>query len=879
MTDDANSNDGVTTNPEILDSLVEDFTKRLRMGEHPPIEEYQQKHPALKDEIEDLLASVAMIESFKTSASITPSPNRRSLDEVSKLENIANYEIKKELGRGGMGVVFEAVHESLGRRVAIKVMPTPLVNSEKYIERFKREAKAAAKLHHTNIVGVFEVGEAENYHYYVMDFVDGQGLNEVIKELKKSTGKQTSKNDEVSSNSALNSNGAIADFEPTSIGHFRWAARIGANLADAISYAHQSNILHRDIKPSNMILDRKGTVWITDFGLAKDTSGEINLTKTGDVIGTPQYLAPESLEGDYDQKSEVYCLGLTLYELATLQPAFKNGSTAEVIRAIANSKPISPRKVNPKIPIDLSTIIAKAIERNPDSRYKSAEEMKNDLNAFIQDQPISARPPSTLENVWKWCRRRPMEAALSLTTGLLVATVAIGSSVAYYYQGERLVVEKENAKRLEIRTKEVSRHVERAEEARSRAFETFDNIIEQVYSHGDSPTSRSDFEPLELLAGINSSVGNASAEYLQPILEYYDQFATLNFDNRYQWEEAATALRQTAKLNLLIGENEKARLALEETTEIYHSILTEKPLTKTNVLAEQAQALSDLTKCDLTKSTSDQATAQDSLRVAKKYFASMLELLESTPLEKLGGPRKLELAHSLVTLGTNLSFAQERLGRDPEHKQIAIKLAQQYNRAAIQILDSLDNENPEVAANQSLRATAYLSLAESLRKENPSLAAETRDLAIDDLNKLIETDPSNPLPRFQHGVALSLQFKSDTDFQRERLLSAAVEVADKLKQSFPQHLNYHQLHANSSLDLSAEYLRRNNLPKSAELLSEAIDSIEHIVNQSPENQIFQCVTRANELSQQLATAAKSAKQADVVKQAEMLIKRSKFLLK
>ena len=139
-----------------------------------------------------------------------------------------------------------------------------------------------------------------------------------------------------------------------------------------------------------MILDRKGTVWITDFGLAKDNSSELNLTKTGDVVGTPRYLAPESLEGKYDQRSEVYCLGLTLYELATLQPAYAKGTTAEIIGAIATSSPPSPRKVNSKIPIDLSTIIDKAIARDPSARYQTAEAMRADLLAFIEDRPIKA---------------------------------------------------------------------------------------------------------------------------------------------------------------------------------------------------------------------------------------------------------------------------------------------------------------------------------------------------------------------------------------------------------------------------------------------------------------------------------------------------------
>jgi len=355
------SNSNPSSDSRLLEEVVDEFTRRLRAGEHPSITEYQEKFPELKSELEDLLASVAMIEQLKPSPT-QPSNDRVSLDEVSSLKQIGSYTVVGELGRGGMGIVFEAIHESLGRRVAIKVMPTPLVNSSKHVQRFEREAKAAAKLHHTNIVSVFGAGEGDGFHYYVMDWVDGQTLGEVVAGLSgpfstasaskqysdptrledpdwqahSPTVEQHARTGEASLGPKLDNESSSTKIQVrqsrvpaiSSSKHFRWAARIGANIADALSYAHQSNILHRDIKPSNMILDRKGVVWITDFGLAKDNSSENNLTKTGDVIGTPRYLAPESLEGKYDQRSEVYCLGLTLYELATLRPAYKVGTTA-----------------------------------------------------------------------------------------------------------------------------------------------------------------------------------------------------------------------------------------------------------------------------------------------------------------------------------------------------------------------------------------------------------------------------------------------------------------------------------------------------------------------------------------------------------------------
>ena len=553
------------SDPEILAKIVDHFTVRLRAGQYPAIEDYQKRFPKLASEIEALLAPVAMIEQLKSSPPHPAVRNRRSLDEVSSLQQIGSYQVVGEIGRGGMGIVFEAIHQSLGRRVAIKVMPTPLVNSKPYVERFKREAQAAARLHHTNIVSVFGVGEGEGYHYYVMDLVDGRTLSEVIFGLnhpgtsdstqdsfetrldvtKKSDstsdqtivtaqpGRQSVPSDSSSTHSLEKANQTTN--VPVKQNHFRWSARIGANIADALAYAHDSSILHRDIKPSNIILDGKGLVWITDFGLAKDSSSEINLTKTGDVIGTPQYLAPESLEGKYDCRSEVYCLGLTLYELATLHPAYPSGSTAEVIRAIATTSPTSPRKLNHRIPIDLSTIIDKAISRDPNSRYQTADEMQQDLVAFVEGRPISARPPSTIENVVKWGRRNPLAAALSALSALLLTLVAVSASIGYLYTTDALEKEaiksawlKEQQQQTELQRQaavaarkeaedseqKMQDQFDRAEANLEITIDAFDEMFKQVVARGASTTGDLDIDGFEELQGIETSVTREDAAFL-----------------------------------------------------------------------------------------------------------------------------------------------------------------------------------------------------------------------------------------------------------------------------------------------------------------------------------------------------------------------------
>ena len=455
---------------QLLDMIVADFTRLTREGNCPEIATYQQKYPRIADDIEDVLSSVAMIEGLKSetqSADQGASTNRNR--ELSQRERIGEYLLIREIGRGGMGIVFEAVHQSLGRRVALKVMLEKELESEKQISRFRREAQAAAKLHHTNIVSVFGVGEADGYHYYVMEYIDGISLKSALKsltvegraggapgstrlaptlayeDLPESDRDKTNDQADSESQAALThaDDGDLETFEfdrcqellEQSLGtkhsnRYQWVGSIGAQVADALGYSHGMGILHRDIKPANLMLDKKGQVWITDFGLVKFTDQE-KITCTGAVLGTPQYLAPESLKGNYDQKSETYCLGLSLYELASLSPAFAPGSHAEVFNRVIHETPSALRKVDSSIPADLATVIEKAISKDPQDRYQSAHELRDDLRAFVEDRPISARRPSLGEQAVRWTRKNPWLAALTSLSAVLVLSTAVTATWAW----------------------------------------------------------------------------------------------------------------------------------------------------------------------------------------------------------------------------------------------------------------------------------------------------------------------------------------------------------------------------------------------------------------------------------------------------------------
>jgi WD40 repeat protein/serine/threonine protein kinase len=351
----------------------------------------------------------------------------------------------REIGRGGMGVVYEAVQESLGRHVALKILPFHRLMDPTHLERFRREARAAAQLHHTNIVPVFGVGEAEGVQYYAMQYIQGQSLDAVIAELRKNVqGRMT--NDERMTNDQGRSpkspepgaqteiwDSTLGILSSLGIGHssfFRNVAQVGVQVAEALAYAHKQRILHRDIKPSNLLLDRRGTVWITDFGLAK-AEGSEDLTGTGDIVGTVRYMAPERFQGKADPRSDVYSLGITLYEMLTLRPAFAGSDRAGLAERVIQEDPPRPRSLDSHIPRDLDTIVLKAIAKEPAHRYASAEALAEDLRRFLNNEPIEARPVGQLERLWRWSKRNPALAGMGAAVLVLLLLVAGTASVGY----------------------------------------------------------------------------------------------------------------------------------------------------------------------------------------------------------------------------------------------------------------------------------------------------------------------------------------------------------------------------------------------------------------------------------------------------------------
>jgi WD40 repeat protein/serine/threonine protein kinase len=496
-----------------FEELAEEFAARFRRGERPGLQEYIDRCPEWAEEIRELFPALVEVERVKEGQPAPPGAAEPAV-ALPPLGQVGDYRVVREVGRGGMGVVYEAEQVSLGRRVALKVLPRQVAQDLKTLARFRREARSAAQLHHTNIVPVFEVGKEGEVSYYAMQFIQGQGLDTVIDELRRLrerahptgparepaqphlpipsgptaaapsrslqvsrmaqsllTGRfapetpgglgeaeaaiaagqalapwtDRSDPDQTDGPPATDSASVAASSPPSSVvlpggsqlsavesgrrPFYRSVAHIGRQVAGGLAYAHARGIVHRDIKPSNLLLDTEGVVWITDFGLAK--ASEDGLTQTGDILGTIRYMAPERFRGEGDGRADVYALGLTLYELLTLRPAFDSSDRLQLIEQIKVEDPPRPRALDPRIPRDLETIVLKAIQKDAQDRYPSADAVGEDLRRFLADEPIQARRVGAAERAWRWCRRNPVVAGLLSAVFVLLAAVAGVASFGY----------------------------------------------------------------------------------------------------------------------------------------------------------------------------------------------------------------------------------------------------------------------------------------------------------------------------------------------------------------------------------------------------------------------------------------------------------------
>ncbi|HAK96244.1 MAG TPA: hypothetical protein DCM87_14945 [Planctomycetes bacterium] len=322
---------------------------------------------------------------------------------------LGDFRIVKEIGHGGMGAVFEAVQESLGRRVALKVLPGSFALDRTRIERFRREARATARIHHPNIVPVYEVGEADGTHYYAMEYIAGATLDTLLARARDDAAR--TKHRKGSSTS-----------DPAFIAHV--VAEIAA-LAEGLQQAHVLGLVHRDVKPSNILADAAGRYVLIDFGLVHEADAAA-ITQSGEMLGTVHYMSPEQVSRrPVDARTDVYSLGVTLYEIVAGRPPFQAAAEHEIQHAILFKEPVPPRALNPRVHRDLETIVLHAMEKDPDRRYQSALAMAQDLRKFLRYEPILARPRSALTRLSRRIWKHRGKAAAAALAAIVLATTAL----------------------------------------------------------------------------------------------------------------------------------------------------------------------------------------------------------------------------------------------------------------------------------------------------------------------------------------------------------------------------------------------------------------------------------------------------------------------
>lgn len=613
---------------DLFDTVAADFLAGFRAGERPAIDEYAVRYPDIAAEIRELFPTILAVERMKLEKEHS-SDGRASLG-ARRIERLGDFRIVREIGRGGMGIVYEAIQESLGRRVALKVLPPNALLDETHVRRFHREARTAAALHHTNIVPVFGVGEADGLHYYVMQLIDGEPLDRAV-------------------------DGERRPMDP------RQAADVIRRIAQAVQYAHDHKTLHRDIKPANLLLDRNGDVWITDFGLAQALERED--TVTDHVAGTLRYMAPERFRGVADERTDQYALGITLYELVTGARAFAGASSGELLQLIEQQEPLAARRLAPAVPRDLQTIIERAIAKSPAHRYRSVGDFAADLKNFLDGRPIQARPISPPERLWRWClRNRALAASLAVAAVLLVVVAAM-LTIGYYRaqlhnQTLREALTKEQAALRNESTALDNERLAREREQRAReaaeaitslALEGLDRVFDEFAPASPytvalaSSGAAADEAEEPLLLPAQATVSPQVATALGRLLPLYRRLADETAGDVNVRLRAASAQHRLGLIYRQLGNQEAAIAAFWAARTWLEALRQEEALPVQSLRLDLARVLNDLG--DAERFTAPRPGGR------RETHQQALELLSAVPPRSLEREERLELARTHFFLG------------------------------------------------------------------------------------------------------------------------------------------------------------------------------------------------------------------------------------
>ncbi len=894
-----------------VDLLAEEFAARLRAGEAVQIDEYLAKAPEYAQLIRTIFPSIEIVERVSQHAAQTSTVTAHSTVTVLQTrppESLGDFQIVREIGRGGMGVVYEAVQKSLKRSVALKVVSALVATSDVQRERFRREAESAAGLHHTNIVPVFGIGEDNGLQYYAMQLIDGVPFSDVIAQLRSnSSGVQNAKTEQFPSTDTLPSNStqslagscgtfnaveaanllltrstitsrpgdsegglpksAIAEtvsasaffdlsnsqtagnktksFGPAvtvpfagqtnanqqpALGllYYRKIVSLIADVANALAHAHHQGVLHRDIKPGNLLLDRDGTVWVSDFGLARKAEMD-GVTQTGEIVGTLRYMAPEQLLGQFHARSDIYSLGVTLYELLTLRPAIEtpqkrltsNGKSDQIVR---------PRLIRSDIPWDLETIVLKASSWEAEHRYSTATELEQDLRCFLEDRPISARPILFPERFWRWSRRNPAIATLSAATITLLLAIVLMLGFGFrqkqlaFNEIDKLYAQTQGSLREKSAALDaVELERSRAETNLDLAVEAFGEIIDNIVSRGSAESLLDDLEEgSELLGGADATLSSADVDLLTRTLKFFERFSEANAKDLSS--ELAQARLRIGDIQMQLGELDDAQQSYLSALDNFAKLATQQTGNFAPVLM-QAEILNNLTVIS--------AKRGDLMQSISRHEQA-LKLLEGNATLRASKDGRFALAKTygcIASLGSRIGmdapprqpvrpFARflpfpERppLKLSPLHA-MRLKRQEDSNARALVLLKDLVSED---AGHLGYRATLAKAYRDNVRiaqfSQDVQQAERSLELAVEILEKLINEQPSIASFKYQLADALCTPLYSGDENGAN--FSRALKLCEELIAEQPNVPEFRALRA-TALVRTAEHLFAPNRPGQVE---------------------------------------------------------------
>jgi serine/threonine protein kinase len=491
-----------------------------------------------------------------------PEPDAGALAPLAR--TFGDYVLERELGRGGVGVVYAATQRALGRRVAVKLLSSSLLHSERSLWRFQREARLLAQLEHPGIMRVIDAGTVDGVPYYAMELVAGASLASVLGAVRRH-GLATASGATIAAALAGAVPDAAAAGQPAHLragGYLPCVAELGAQVADALAFAHAAGVVHRDVKPGNVLVRQDGTAVLSDFGIARQEDAP-SMTLTGEFAGTPYYIAPEQARGTCDHRSDIYSLGVTLYELFTLQRPFDGETTAGVLQRIQREEPPAPARLNPGIPGDLEAVVLKAMAKEPGRRYAGAGQLAADLRAWIRGEPISARRPSRWQRVRRWARREPWQAAAAAAALALVA-VSLAFTARLLHEGRR--------------TKAALRDAQRAQALAQANFVDAMAAVDQMLLR----VGESDLRHVPQMEPVRR-------ELLQRAARFYEGFVAKSAGDPAVRLQAAAARDSLGRLHQYLGDRPAAVAAHEAALRDLDALLAAAP-TDANVVRARANA-------------------------------------------------------------------------------------------------------------------------------------------------------------------------------------------------------------------------------------------------------------------------------------------------